>query len=609
MCGIAGVFGKDALQRARTCAQALQHRGPEASAFYTDPQVPLALAHCRLSILDSAAAAAQPMRYRNRYVLVHNGEVYNYLELQEELVQHGYVFTSQSDSEVILAAYAHWGKDCLRHFDGAFAFAIWDEQEQCLFAARDRLGEKPFFYAFADAALVFASEMKALWQAGIGKEPDTAMVYNYLTLGYTTHPYNQQQTFYRHIQQLPPAHFLQWQAATGQVNLTRYWQVHTEAQQHGDAAALNMFSSLLKTSLHRRMRSEVPVGVSLSGGLDSSTLAALYAPYTKASGGHAFTATFPHSPQDEGSMAARVARHLGLRHHMVPVTAAHLLGHMDELHRHQEAPVQSASVLAQWQVYAAARQAGITVMLDGQGADELLAGYHKYYLWYWRELYAQGRLRKSGERSAAAQLGNGYDFGMAQKAAALWPGIAGAWWQQQVRRRAAGNPALNRHFAAAHQHRCHYAQPAAPTLNGILHFNTFTLGLEELLRYADRNSMAHALEVRLPFLEHQLVAFLFSLPPQFKIRQGWTKWLLRQTLQHQLPAPIVWRTDKVGFEPPQQQWMQEAAVQKAITEAKEILVHAGILHGRVMQQSILPHTAHAANNMDWRYWSLSYMYR
>lgn len=549
------------------------------------------------------------MRYLNRYVLVHNGEVYNYLELRHILAQHGYAFQSRSDSEVILAAYAHWGTNCLQHFDGAFAFAIWDEQEQTLFAARDRLGEKPLFYFIDADGFAFASEIKALWQAGVAKEVEPSMVYNYLTLGYTTNPYNRQQTFYKQIQQLPPAHYLYWRAETREASILQYWQASINVRPATDADALHTFQELLHTSVSRRLRSDVPVGISLSGGIDSSAIAALCTQAGTGFNGPAFTAAFPNSAQDERSMAAQVARHCRLQHHIIPVTATDLLRDMDTLHRHQEAPVQSASVLAQWQVYRAAKQAGITVILDGQGADELLAGYHKYYQWYWRELYATGQLNKSGERSAATHLGNGYAFGTSQKAAALFPGLAATLWQQQVARRAAGNTLLAPGFANAHKQLCHYAQPAVPSLNGVLHFNTFTLGLEELLRYADRNSMAHAVEVRLPFLDHQLVEFLFTLPAQFKIRKGWTKWLLRQSMHQHLPKHIVWRKDKVGFEPPQQQWMQDATVQQAIVQAKEILVAAGILQPGVLRQPIQPKAAHAANNMDWRYWSLSYLYR
>jgi asparagine synthase (glutamine-hydrolysing) len=206
-------------------------------------------------------------------------------------------------------------------------------------------------------------------------------------------------------------------------------------------------------------------------------------------------------------------------------------------------------------VYEAAKTAGIKVLLDGQGADEVLGGYHKYYPWYWQELYRSWQLKKSGETEKARQLGIQQAFGTTHKIAALFPNFAAALWQSRKAKKAAQHQDLNPDFAAHNKEQFYYATPAHFDLNGALYFNTFVQGLEELLRLADRNSMAHAVEVRLPFLSHELVKFVFTLPPHFKIHQGWNKWLLRKTISPLLPESMAWRKDKVGFEPPQQAWM------------------------------------------------------
>jgi asparagine synthase (glutamine-hydrolysing) len=276
--------------------------------------------------------------------------------------------------------------------------------------------------------------------------------------------------------------------------------------------------------------------------------------------------------------------------------------------QHQEEPIASASPLAQYQVYGLARQNGVTVLLDGQGADEVLAGYHKYYRWWWQYLYRRGKLHRSGELKAARALGVTEPFNVKNKLAALLPHFADGILQSRKAKQAFHHPDLENDWAFRHKQQLYYSLPATPDLNGALYFNTFVHGLEELLRLADRNSMAHSVEVRLPFLSHELVTFLFTLPPHFKIHQGWTKWLLRQSVASKLPHEIVWRKDKVGFEPPQKQWMQSKGVQEAVFAAKQTLVNQGILNAVVLQKKIQPHEAHAAEKRDWKYWSAAYLF-
>jgi asparagine synthase (glutamine-hydrolysing) len=615
MCGITGIICYNkaplAAQTFQQGTAALQHRGPdEQPTLWINPDHSVGLGHCRLSILDLNNRANQPLAYLERYHIVHNGELYNYLELRRTLEQKGYRFYTTSDTEVIVAAFDAYHTACLQQFDGMFAFAIWDEKEQMLFAARDRFGEKPFFFYNNDEQLLFASEMKALWQMGAPKEVNPAMLYNFLTIDYTSNPSNPQETFYKNIYKLPAASYLLLSLPTKELEIRQYWQVfpeidHTITEQQ----AIEQLQHLLTASIQKRLRSDVSIGTSLSGGLDSSTIVAYCHKIANQQYSHqAFTASFPGHAYDETASSAFVAQRFGLHQNLVSISPDSIPLLMQTVAHYQEEPFLFSNVLAQYKVYETARQQGITVLLDGQGADEILAGYHKYYPWYWQELYRQGKLKSSGELKAARGLGITQTFGVKRQLASLLPHFGAALQERAKAKRASRFSDLEPSFAWSNKQQLYYALPATMDLQGALYFNTFVYGLEELLRYADRNSMAHGVEVRLPFLSHPLVEFLFTLPSHLKIKNGWTKWILRKATTPLLPAEIAWRKDKVGFETPQKDWMQQAAVANTIYEGKKKLVEHGILHSQALQQKIKPHDAHAADNKDWKYWSASFLF-
>jgi asparagine synthase (glutamine-hydrolysing) len=537
--------------------------------------------------------------------------LYNYIELKKELEKNGHHFTTESDTEVIVVAYHVYKNECLQKFDGMFAFAIWDEEEQVLFAARDRFGEKPFFFFYNKEKLLFASEIKALWAAGITKHVNESMLYNYLSIGYTSNPFDPSETFYHEVQKLPAASFLQYNLASHSLIIEKYWTIDVpENKKISGGEAIEQFSSLFKESIRKRLRSDVAIGTSLSGGLDSSSIVAICAQQASQNYSHkCFTASFDGFDKSEDGYASLVAKQFGLQHYLIQIDDHDLIKDLDKLMWHQEEPVGSASVVAQYKVYQAAKENGVTVMLDGQGADEILAGYHKYYKWYWQQLYAEKKLKKSGELKAAASLGIKEGFGFKNKAMAIFPHFSMAMLQSRKERNAFHQIDFNREFASQQKKNFYYSLPAESTLNSALFYNTFVYGLDELLRYADRNSMAHAVEVRLPFLNHQLVEFLFTLPPELKIKEGWTKWLLRKSIENLLPEEIVWRKDKIGFEPPQKQWMKNDLVQERIQQSKKILIEKNILDKNVLKKPVIPSDASAADNKDWRYWSASYLFR
>ncbi len=616
MCGIAGIiqlpsagYTKEHLEK---MTLALAHRGPDGQGHYQNQDHTVLLGHRRLAIIDRSDAGRQPMDYLGRYTIIHNGEIYNYKELKAELQQQGYVFHSQTDTEVIAAAYDCWKEDCLTRFDGMFAFAIWDEKMRELFAARDRFGEKPFFYYYDQQRFLFASEMKGLWAAGVNKTPNQKMLFNFITIGYTDNPARPEETFFEGIQKLPPSSYLKFSLVYFQYSIKTWWELDPEVQDKEitDEEAIEEFGELFSESVRRRMQSDLPVGTSLSGGPDSSSIVAtIHALKHPNHSQQCFTAVFNGYEKDESAYATTVARQFELQQHLVRFTEKDLLNDWEKLCYHQEEPFGSASIYAQYKVYEKARDEGITVLLDGQGADEILAGYPSYYKWYWQELFRNRKLYRSKELRYAKERGIHESFDYRNMIAAYFPAFATVVLERHYLLKAIGQEDLSKDFVQLQSKEAYYTPPEYFDLNGVLHFNTSTHGLSELLRFADRNSMAHGREVRLPFLDHELVEFIFSLPAHFKIRQGWSKWLLRKSMDKKLPDSINWRSGKVGFEPPQQKWMETAPLQKAILDAKKTLVEENILQPAVLDKKINPLAAHAADNYDWRYFSAASLFK
>ena len=623
MCGIAGIISTPIADTQKVKADlhrmtdAIAHRGPDGEGFWINENEQVALGHRRLKIIDLSDKAAQPMHYGNcssatggvmgthHYTITYNGEIYNYPELRNELSSIGYQFKTQSDTEVILAAYDYWKADCLLHFDGMFAFALWDEKKQQLFCAKDRFGEKPFYFYDDGKQFLFASEMKALWAAGVPKQINNEQLLNYLTIGLVQNVARPDETFFKNIYSLQPGHHLTIKLPGLAMELARYWDLDKETTDLNisETEAIEKFSFLLQQSVSRRLRSDVKLGTSLSGGLDSSTIAGMCSLLTThGSRFTSFSAVFPGFEKDESQFINDVVEKFRLENFKVTPTAQQLLTDFDKLMYHQEEPFQSLSIYAQYKVYELAKQHGTTVILDGQGADETLAGYHKYYHWYWQQLLHSGQWSLvNKEISAARKLGVNEAWGFKNRLAAFMPERAAKALERKALKQQARHPFLNPDFLAEGPKGNAIHKPVVTKLNDILYHDTCQLGLQELLRYADRNSMAHGREVRLPFLSHELVQFVFSLPSHFKIKDGWTKWILRKCMSEALPQSIVWRKDKIGYEPPQKQWMQHKAMQNRIMDSRKKLVDERILKPEIMPQPIQAKAANEAGNDDFRY--------
>ncbi len=609
MCGISGVYnssGNVEKQFVKKMTDTITHRGPDGEGQWVNNNQTVGLGHRRLSIIDLSDDARQPMHWDSgRYTITFNGEIYNYIELRDQLLSKGIKFTSQSDTEVLLALYALKGPKCLDELDGMFAFAIWDEKEKTLFCARDRFGEKPFFYHYVKGKkFLFASEMKALWGAGIPKETNRTMLYNFCHSVYRlSNPENKAETFYENILKLEPAHYI---LLDSQLNLVkkRYWKINLnqENSRISEAEAIDTFRSLFENSVRLRLRSDVPVGSSLSGGLDSSTIVCLIDKINADSKitQKTFSARFRNFEKDEGRFMEMVTSKTKVIPHYTWPDEQVLIDNFDKLFYHQEEPFGTASIMAQWCVMKLARENNVTVLLDGQGADEILGGYHYYFHTYLRELYNTNPVLHDNELAAYRAVYNP-DYAapymqlttpsssitvnkLKNKAKdilrPIYRSVVPVKPQPIALKTPAGKkiePFLNADFSSAYHSKLFKAD-SGNTLKEHLHYNSCVQGLEDLLRFADRNSMAFSREVRLPFLNHQLVEFCFNMPSTLKINNSWTKYLLRKSYEDILPHDITWRRDKIGYEPPQKKWMEAPVIQEMIAGAKDKLETENIIN-------------------------------
>ena len=622
MCGIAGIITANTNElstgRLKTMTDVIAHRGPDGEGRWISADGRVGLAHRRLSIIDLSEAGTQPMHYMDRYSITFNGEIYNYVELKEMCVKQGYRFATQTDTEVIMALYDWKKEECLQYFDGMYAFALYDVKEQKVFAARDRFGEKPFYYAVEPGrTFVFASEMKALWSGGIKREVNNRMLYNYLAFKYVDNPADYSETFFTGISRLPHSHYISIDTKSLTFSIKRYWDINYKYTDRSITIeqAKEKFRDLFYTSVSRRLRSDVPVGSSLSGGLDSSAVVAVIDDLNKSKSikQSTFSAIFPGFEKDESHYINMLLSTLNVDPHFTSPDADTMLKELNRCFYHQEEPFGSASILAQYEVLKLAKQNNVTVLLDGQGADELLAGYHPFYQFFFNELKQTNKQLFASELSAYKALhGNSRINPLPKKDlkyyARKWSGPA----KDRLRKvhglyRQWTNPYFSRDFYHQYKNEQFIFPNPPTTLNQAL-YNSVNEGMTQLLRYADRNSMAHSREVRLPFLYHELVEFLFSLPAEFKIHDGWTKYIQRISFEKLLPAEITWRKDKIGYEPPQKKWMEKQEIKDRIREIRKELVKEKIFHTDILSRPAEAASAHEDINNNWNHLMTSFLF-
>lgn len=616
MCGIAGILSETpnliSKEMLVKMTNSIIHRGPDGSGHWMSEDGRIGFGHRRLSILDLSESGAQPMHYLDRYTLTFNGEIYNYLEIKADLIKAGYKFRSHSDTEVLLALYDLKREDCLQDLDGMFAFALYDNQTGEVFCARDRFGEKPFFFTQFEDAFYFASEMKEFWAVGVKKSPDPEMIFNYLHFDLLDNHSDLGQTFFKGVRKLAPGNYLIWKK--GSISVRKYWAINPLAQSTsiGLEDAKDRFRELFIESVSRRLRSDVLVGSSLSGGIDSSLVVCVIDHLLQdhpESIQNTFSARFKNFHKDEGYFIEKVKEKTRINSHEIYSEMDELEEVFDNICYHQEEPFGSASILVQYQVYELAKKKGVTVLLDGQGADEILAGYHPYFTTFFNEIRKRSGAQFQNEFSAYLQLHEGNTInakipkpGFRQAIAANFPSLVNKVGRKVLNSKMKNSTLMADDFFATFRKFSHNDfNFDLGHLNSHLYFSTFEIGLPTLLRYADRNSMAHSREVRLPFLSHDLVEFVFSLPSELKIKDGWTKFLMRAAFEDLLPKEIAWRKDKIGFEPPQKSWMDNPATQEKIKASREILSKEGILKKGAENFPIQSQVAHTKGDGSWNH--------
>jgi asparagine synthase (glutamine-hydrolysing) len=594
VCGIVGLFCPDGIAPYRLAFRAASekaaHRGPDGRGVAgfdarrpgtrwvsldraTWPDSPdlgsltLALGHRRLAIIDLSPAGLQPMGNEEGTLwVVFNGEIYNFLELRTELERLGHHFRSQSDTEVILHAYEAWGERCVERFVGMWAFALADLKARRLFCSRDRFGIKPFHYYTDGRRFVFGSEIKQLLHFPfVVRRVNDQAVYEYLA--HEAIDWNDT-TFFSNIRKLLPGHNLTLNLSDGALMTARYYEPVLRVERDiTPTEAAREFRRLLRDSVRLHLRSDVPLGTCLSGGLDSSAIVcAIHRELkggSRGEGQHTFSCHFEQEEANELEYMRAVIEATGIDAHFVSPTAEDLERDLEQLVWQQEEPFGSTSIFAQWSVFKLVREHGIKVVLDGQGADEQLAGYVSLASYYHLELAAKGHyMRLLWETWRHARLQGIPWFSL----------IPGRWGEYLQRMRpnpiAAGSgvtdprswihPELTQRCMPSGYLESFSQRPFGETerLNNVLYQLTFVNNLPALLRYEDRNSMAFSVESRVPFLDHRLVEFVFRLPAGLKIRNGYTKRVMREGLAGEIPNKIRWRARKMGFATPEREWQR-----------------------------------------------------
>lgn len=571
MCGIAGgwwpqpALAKTQLPQA---LHAMRYRGPDDQGFELYPFNPavVALGQVRLSIIDLSAAGHQPMHsHDGRWVIVFNGEIYNYRELRTELRALGHHFISDTDTEVLLAAWAHWGQACLPRLAGMFSFAVLDKQSAQLTCVRDAFGIKPFFYsALAGSGFRFASELPALLQLLPSKpELNWQRAYDYLVHGdYDSTP----DTFYAGVYHLPPGHWLSVNLANGQPTIPQRWWVPNITERPGwkfeDAVQQVREQFLQNIRLH--LRSDVPLGAALSGGIDSSAVVCAMRHVEPDLPIHTFSYIASGSSVSEEHWVDRVNAHVGAIAHKVVVTPQELARDLDDMIRAQGEPFGSTSIYAQYRVFQLAKDSGITVTLDGQGADEMLAGYSGYpgqrlrslletgqwsQAWGFWNAWAQwpGRSRMLAAKYLASESTQGELYALLRRIHGRNP--VPPWMRAGPLQEAKVRLQVPRQRPTGHH-------AAGRRVMAELALALTSRGLPGLLRHGDRNSMRFSVESRVPFLTTDMVDLLLSMPEEYLIsNQGETKHVFRAALRGIAPDDVLDRRDKIGFETPEKAWL------------------------------------------------------
>jgi asparagine synthase (glutamine-hydrolysing) len=586
MCGITGIWrrkGNILASEIIRMSELIAHRGPDdmghvlinthgtlQMVHFVETKglsegYDLALANRRLSIIDLSPGGHQPMT-RDGCTIVHNGEIYNYMELRKMLSEEGHSFSSKSDTEVLLHAYLEWGTECLSRLNGMFAFAIWDSRTQELFCARDRLGIKPFYYYLSSNEFIFASEIKSILTV-LQQKPDVneGTVYDFLSRGWLDHT---DETFFKGILRLPAGSYML--IGRERIEIVKYWDL--ESHEPGYASldeSAERFRELFTDSIRLQMRSDVTVGCCLSGGMDSTAVVSVAAPQSPYRM-RTFTARFSGDSLDEWPYVQAVSSRVPIDTVSVFVEPKEFWETLPDVLWAQEEPFIGPGIYAQWVLMRTIRSHDVPVVLDGQGGDELLCGYAKYFYFALRDMFSKGQVGKIALTLLSALFYGGrhlFDLGAAKRYLPKWLNHPTERWLQ---------PEFIRQFGKRPM-----AHPKGDVkTQQILDIKTYSLPI--LLRYEDKNSMAHSIESRVPFLDHRLVEFAVSLPTEHKLHGAQAKQVMRYALTDMIPPEILRRRTKIGFGGSFSSWIPEL---RSLFE--EWLRSSGLAIDRYAQREVL----------------------
>ncbi|MBA2611985.1 MAG: asparagine synthase (glutamine-hydrolyzing) [Bacteroidetes bacterium] len=587
MCGIAGIIlkqrtGFELGKKIAAMTNAISHRGPDGEGFILandqkitphfntlqqnyqrkdlnyipknslengDPASFLAFGHRRLSIIDLSETGHQPMCEKGAATwITYNGEIYNYIEVRAELKKLGHSFISESDTEVILAAYKEWGFNCVERFNGMWAFCIYDSEKKICFASRDRFGVKPFYFINDNTIFSFASEQKAFVKAGlIHTKTDQAALHSYLINGLLEVSAS---NFFESINELMPGNNLVYNLKTQELKINSYYNLTDHITLRNDRLSeselIEKITDAFENSVKLRLRSDVEVGTCLSGGIDSSALAVTISELTKQPLS-CFTSIFKHNEINEEHFADSVAKKIKAKHYKVEPTLENFLKEVDDLIYSQDVPIWDTSTYAQYKVMELASRHKIKVVLDGQGADELFAGYHHHFLAKWNNLFSNGNYVSAMKEVTASKktISNPLQFYLKEKA---------------KQKNYFNKKHFNLFFKPGFLNSSEIKNPSVyfNSVNEQLVDDIYQTRLKSFLKCEDRCGMWHSVESRTPFADDiELINLLFSFNGNKKIKNGVSKYLLREAVKNKLPKEIYNRYDKKGFETPMQEWMKK----------------------------------------------------
>lgn len=549
MCGLFCYFGETGVDLSKAM-DVVRHRGPDSQGYLFfsasnnySPDLnymrskehgkKIAFGFTRLSIIDLHNQSNQPFSSLcNQYHIVFNGEIYNYLELSEKLKEKGFKFKTNSDTEILLASYIYWGEDCVNHFNGMWAFVIFDTLRKVLFISRDRFGVKPLFYSYSNNGIYFFSEIKQIFQCGIKKEINENIVRDYLESSILDAG---RETFYKNIFRFPASHSasVSIDSQDYEIKPYRYFEINNNVDynkiQYGEAVI--EFTRLFQSSIKLRYRSDVPVGACLSGGLDSSSIVAMSA--LMGNDINAFTVDNRLKEISEIYYVNKLCekyRNINLK---ITYNGENDIDKLDSVFEIQDEPISGLSVIAQMRVMELAKANKVVVLLDGQGSDEIFGGYKKYIFFYLKELFLKGDIRKL--------LFEAYYF--------YTKGDINLFELEGIRRytnrTGVENYLSNYLLSLDRNFSINFKE--FKDFKDLSYKDISLFSYPQLLRYEDRNSMAFSLESRMPFLDFRIVSMVYNLPTSYKINNGFTKILLRDSMKSILPDEIRLRHSKLGF--------------------------------------------------------------